>query len=164
MLLNCGFGEDLRVPWTARWCNQPILREISPEYSLKGLMLNTWPILWTHDAKSWLIWKDPNAGKDWGQKEKGTTEDKMVGGHHQLDGHGFGWTPGVGDGQEGLVCCGSMGLKESDMIELLNWTEVGYVFHYKYFLFLSEKRGFPPILSRLWRLDFLSSGCLATLT
>ena len=56
------------------------------------------------DAKSWLIWKDPNAGKDWGQEEKGTTEDEMVGWHHQHNGHGFGWTPGVGDGQGGMEC------------------------------------------------------------
>ena len=56
------------------------------------------PILWPPDAKSWLIWKDPDAGKDWGQEEKGTTEDEMVGWHHWLNGHGFGWTPGVGDG------------------------------------------------------------------
>ena len=67
------------------------------------------PILWPPDAKSWLIWKDPDAGKDWGQEEKGTTEDEMVGWHHQLDGHVFGWTPGVGDGQGGLACCGSCG-------------------------------------------------------
>ena len=67
------------------------------------------PILWPPDAKSWLIWKDPDAGKDWGQEEKGTTEDEMVGWHHRLNGHGFGWTLGVGDGQGGLVCCGSWG-------------------------------------------------------
>ena len=65
------------------------------------------PILWPPDAKSWLIWKDPDAGKDWGQEEKGTTEDKMAGWHHRLNGHGFGWTPGVGDGQGGLACCSS---------------------------------------------------------
>ena len=64
------------------------------------------PILWPPDAKSWLIGKDPDAGKDWGQ-EKGITEDEMVGCHHWLNGHGFGWTSGDGDGQEGLVCCGS---------------------------------------------------------
>jgi len=81
------------------------------------------PILWPPDVKSWLIWKDPDAGKDWGQEEKGTTEDEMVGWHHRLDGHGFGWTPGVGDGQGGLACCGSWGHKESDMTEWLNWTE-----------------------------------------
>ena len=80
-------------------------------------------ILWPPDVKSWFIWKDPNAGKDWGQEEKGTTEDEMVGWHHWLDGHGFGKTPGVGDGQGGLVCCGSWGHKESDTTERLNWTE-----------------------------------------
>ena len=73
--------------------------------------------------KSWLIWKDPDAGKDWGQEEKGDTEDEMAGWHHWLNGHGFGWTPGVGDGQGGLVCCSSWGHKELDMTEQLNWTE-----------------------------------------
>ena len=80
------------------------------------------PILWPPHAKSWLIGKDHNAGKDWGQKEKGMTEDEMVGWHHQLDGHGFGWTLGVGDGQGGLVCCNSWGCKELYMTEQLNWT------------------------------------------
>ena len=81
------------------------------------------PTLWPPDAESWLIWKDPNAEKDWGQEEKGMTEDEMVGWHHWLNGHGFGWTPGVGDGQGGLACCGSWGCKELDMTERLNWTE-----------------------------------------
>ena len=81
------------------------------------------PILWPPDAKSWLIRKDPDAGKDWKQEEKGMMEDETVGWHHQLDGHGFGWAPGVGDGQVGLVCCGSWGCKELDMTEWLNWTE-----------------------------------------
>ena len=82
------------------------------------------PILWPPDVKSWLIWKDPDAGKHWGQEEKGTTEDEMVGWHHQLNEHGFGWTPGVGDGHGGLMCCGSWGLKESDTTEQLNITEL----------------------------------------
>ena len=82
------------------------------------------PILWPPDAKSWLIGKDPEAGKDWGQEEKGTTEDEMVGWHHHLNGHGFGWTPGIGDGQGGLVCCTSWGRKELDTTERLNWTNV----------------------------------------
>ena len=82
------------------------------------------PVLWPPDVKSWLIGKDPNAEKDWGQEEKGTTEDEMVGWHHRLDGHGFGWTPGVGDGQGGLACCGLWGRKESDATERLNWTEL----------------------------------------
>ena len=81
------------------------------------------PILWPPDAKSWLIWKDPDAGKDWGQEEKGTTGDEMVGWHHQFNGHEFGWTPGVGDGQGDLACCSPWGHKESDMTERLNWTD-----------------------------------------
>ena len=76
------------------------------------------------DVKSWLIWRDPDAGKDWGQEEKGMTEDEMVGWHHQLNGHECGWTPGVGDGQGGLACCSSCGRKESDMTDWLNWTEL----------------------------------------
>ena len=69
------------------------------------------PILWPLDVKSWLIGKDPDAGKDWGQEEKGTTEDEIVGWHHWLDGHGFGWTPGVGDGQGSLAVLQFMGLQ-----------------------------------------------------
>ena len=80
-------------------------------------------ILWPPDEKCWLIWKDCDAGKDWGQEEKGMTEDETVGWHHWLDGHGFGWTLRVGDGQGGLACCGSWGRKESDTTEQLNWTE-----------------------------------------
>ena len=80
-------------------------------------------ILWTPDAKSWLTGKDPDAGRDWGQEEKGTTKDEMVGWHHRLNGHGFGWTPGVGDGQRGLACCSSLGHKELDTTEWLNWTD-----------------------------------------
>ena len=81
------------------------------------------PILWPPDAKSWLIGKDPDAGKDWGQEEKGTTEDEMVGWHHGLDGRESEWTPGDGDGQGGLACCSSWGCKELDTTEQLNWTE-----------------------------------------
>ena len=84
------------------------------------------PVLSSPDAKSWLIWEDPDAGKDCKQEEKGMTEDEMVGWHHRLNGDGFGWTPGVGDGQGGLVCCGSWGCKGSDMTELLNWTELNW--------------------------------------
>ena len=67
--------------------------------------------------KSQLIGKDPDAGRDWGQEEKGTTEDEMAGWHHGLDGHGFGWTLGVGEGQGGLKCWGSWGRKEVDTTE-----------------------------------------------
>ena len=82
------------------------------------------PILWPPDAKSWLIGKDSDAGRDWRQEEKGMTEDEMAGWHHWLDGHEFGWTPGVGDGQGSLACCDSWGRKELDMTEQLNWTEL----------------------------------------
>ena len=82
------------------------------------------PILWPPAEKSWLIWKGPDAGKDWGQEEKGVAENEMVGWHHQLDRRGFGWTPGVGDGQGGLMCCSSWSRKESDTTERLNWTEI----------------------------------------
>ena len=91
------------------------------------------PILWPTDVKRWLIWKDTDAGKDWGQEEKGMTEDEMVGWHHWLDGHRFWWTLGVGDGQGGLACCDSWGCKESDMTELLNWTELNWT-HLSVFL------------------------------
>ena len=81
------------------------------------------PILWPPDAKSWLFWKDPDSGKGWGQEKKGMTEDEMVGCHHWLNEHGFEWALGVSDGQEGLECGSSWGHKESDMTELLNWTD-----------------------------------------
>ena len=115
----------LRVPWTARRSNQSILKEISPGCSLEVLMAEAeTPILWPPDAKSWLIWKDTDAGKNWGQEEKGSTEDEMAGWHHQIDGRESKWTPGAGDGQGGLMCCNSWGRKESDTIEWLNWTEL----------------------------------------
>ena len=90
------------------------------------------PILWPPNLKSWLIWKDPDAGKDWGQEEKGMIEDEMVGWHHWLNGHGFGCTPGVGDGQGGLAGCSSWSPKELGKTEWLNWTELWIVFKYLY--------------------------------
>ena len=78
----------MRVPWTERRSNQSILKEISPEYSLEGLMLKLKPIFWPPDAKNRLIGKDSDAGRDWGQ-EKGMTEDEMAGWHHRLDGCEF---------------------------------------------------------------------------
>ena len=80
-------------------------------------------IFWPPDAKSWLIWKDPDVGKDWWLEERRTTGEEMVGWDHQLNGHEFGWTPGVGDGQRGLMCWGSWGRKESDTTERLNWPD-----------------------------------------
>ena len=127
MLLNCGVGED---SWDPLDCKE--IQPVHPKgdqswvfIGRTGVEAET-PILWPPDAKSWLIGKDPDAGKDWGQEEKGTTEDEMVGWHHRLDEHGFGWTLGVGDGQGGLACCGSRGRKESDTTEWLNWTELKF--------------------------------------
>ena len=81
------------------------------------------PVLCPPHEKSWLIGKDPDAGKDWRREEKGTTGDEMVGWHHWLSGHEFGWTPGVGDGQGGLACCSPWGRRELDTTEWPNWTE-----------------------------------------
>ena len=115
----------LGIPWTARIFNQSILKEISPGISLERMMLTETPVLWPPRAKSWLIGKDSDAGRDWGQEEKGTTEDGMAGWHHWLDGRESGWTPGVGDGQGGLACCDSWVAKsqtrQSDLTE--------YIFH-----------------------------------
>ena len=85
------------------------------------------PVLWPPHGKSWLIGKDSDAGRDWGQEEKGKTEDEMTGWHHRLDGHEFEWTPGVGDGQGGLACCDSWCCKELDTTEWLNWTELNKI-------------------------------------
>ena len=88
------------------------------------------PMLWPPDAKSWLIWKDPDAGKDWRREEKGAIEDEMVGWHHQLNGHEFERAPGVGDRQGGLACCSPWGRKESDTPERLNWSVKSVEFHH----------------------------------
>ena len=87
------------------------------------------PVLWPPHAKIWLIGKDSDAGRDWGQEEKGTTEDEMAGWHHWLDRRESEWTPGVGDRQGGLVCCDSWGCKESDTTERLNWTELNWMLY-----------------------------------
>ena len=112
----------LRVPWTARRSNQSILKEISPEYSLEGLMLklklqNVGHLLRRTDS----LEKTLMPGMI--EEEKGKTEDEMVGWHHWLNGHEFEQTPGVGDGQGSLACCSSWGRKESDTTERLNWTD-----------------------------------------
>ena len=114
----------LRVPWTARRSNQSILKEISPGCSLERLMLKLKLQYFGHLMQSWLIGKDSDAGRDWGQEEKGTAQDEMAGWHHWRDAHEFEWTPGVGDRQGGLECCDSWGRKELDTNERLNWTEL----------------------------------------
>ena len=122
----------LRDPWTARRSNQSILKEISPGISLEGMMLKLKPVLWPPYMKSWLTGKDSDAGRDWGQEEKGMAEDEMAGLHHWLNGRESEWTPGVGDGQGGRACCDSRGHKESDTTERLNWTELNY--HKKHYI------------------------------
>ena len=97
--------KTLESPLDCKEVKQSILKEISPEYSLDGLMLKLKCQYFGH-----LMWRtgtgqDPDAGKDWSREEKRMTEDEMVGWHHQLSGHGFGWTPAVGNGQGGMVCC-----------------------------------------------------------
>ena len=111
----------LRAPWTARTSNQFILKEISPEYSLEGLMLKLklqsfGRLMWRTDS----LEKPLLLGKIEGRR-KGTTEDEMVGWHHQCEGHEFKWAPEVGYGPGSLACCSPWGWKQSDMTEQLNW-------------------------------------------
>ena len=110
----------LRVSWTARRSNQSILKEINWIFIRWTDAEAEAPVLWPLDRKNWLIWKDPDAGKDWRREEKWMTDDEMVGWHHRLNGHEFERAPGVGDGQVSLTCCIPWGLKESDTTELLN--------------------------------------------
>ena len=107
----------LRVPWTARISNQPILKESSPEYSLEGLMLKL-QYFGHLMRRADSLEKTLMLGKIEGRRRRGR-QDEMVGWHHRLNGHGFSWTPGVGDGQGGLACCGSRGCKESDTMSYL---------------------------------------------
>ena len=124
MLLNCGVGE-------ASWESLG-LQGVHPKGDQSWVFIGRTdaeaetPILWPPHVKNWLIGKDPDAGRDWGQEEKGMTEDEMAGWHYRFDSHEFGWTPGVDNGQGGLVCSDSWGHKESDTTERLNWTELNW--------------------------------------
>ena len=121
MLLNCDVGEN---SWESLGLQGGPISPKDQSWMFIGRtdIEAATPILWPPDAKCWLIGKGPDAGKVWGQEEKGTTEDEMAGLHHWLNGQGFGWTAGVGDGQGGLVCCGSWGHKEWNTTNY--WTEV----------------------------------------
>ena len=111
----------LRVPWTARRATQSILKEIDPGICLEGMILKLKLQYFGHLMRRVdSLEKNSDAGRDWGQEEKGTTEDEMGGWHHQLDGREFESTSRVGDGQGGLACCNSWGLKELDTTERLN--------------------------------------------
>ena len=114
----------LRVPWTVRRSNQSILKEISPGISLEGMMLKLKLQYFGHLMRRVDSFENTDAGRDWGQDKKGTTEDEMAGWHHWLDGRESGWTLGVGDGQGGLACCDSWGRKESDTTEQLIWSDL----------------------------------------
>ena len=125
MLLNCGIGE---YSWESLGLQgdptNPFWRRSALGFLWKEDAKAETPVLWPPHAKSWLIGKDSDDGKDWGQEEKRTTEDEMFGWHHWLDGRDSEWTPGVGDGQGGLACCDSWGHNEADKTERLNWTEL----------------------------------------
>ena len=139
MLLNCGVGEDsweslgLQGDPTSPFWRRSALGFLWKEWCW------SWNVLWPPHAKSWLIGKDSDSGRDWGQEEKETTEDEMAGWHHRLDGRESEWIPEDGDGQEGLVCCDSWGRKESDTTERLNWTELNWTRPQR-FTASSEKR------------------------
>ena len=125
MLLNCGVGED---SWDSLGLHE--IQPVHPKgdwswvFSGRTDVEAETPALWPPDAKSWFIWKDPDDGKDWGQEEKGITEDEMVGWHHWLDWHEFGWTLGVGDGQGGLAAVVHVITKRwTWQATEVNWTE-----------------------------------------
>ena len=129
---NCLNYVQVRKLILAKWCKeiQPVHSKGDQPWDFFGrndAKAET-PVLWPPHVKNWLIGKDCDAGRDWGQEEKGTTEDEMAGWHHWLDGCESQWTLGVGDGQGGLACCKSWGHKESDTTEWLNWTELKWWF------------------------------------
>ena len=125
MLLNCGVGED---SWESLRLKE--IQPVHPKGDQSWVFIGRTdakaaaPILWLLHGKSWLIGKDPDAGRDWGQEEKGTTKDEMAGWHYRFDGHEFEWIPGDGDGQGCLACCDSWSRKELDTTERLNWTKL----------------------------------------
>ena len=114
-------GDIFRPDSDCKTCASPteLPLEVLLPHSSTWLLKAWWP-----DAKNWFVRKDPDAGKDWKQEEKGATEDEMVGWHHQVNGHGFEQALGVGVGQGGLVCCSPWGGKELDTTERLNWTDL----------------------------------------
>ena len=136
MLLNCGVEEDAWSP-----SDYKEIQSVHPKGDQYWIFIGRTdveaetPILWPPDVKNWLTGKDPDAGKDWGQEEKGTTEDEMVGWHHWLSGHEFEQAPGDGDGQRSLACCNPWCCKEPDTTEWLNNNKMllqCFKFHIKY--------------------------------
>ena len=127
-------AEHQRINAFELWCllDCKEIQQVHPEGNQSWVFIGRTdveaetPILWPPDAKSWLIWKDPDAGKDWRWEKKGMTEDEMAGWHHQLDGHEFGWAPGVGDGQGGLACCNSWVAKSRTRLN--DWTKLNWLY------------------------------------
>ena len=152
----------LRVPWIARKSNLSILKEISPGCSLEGLMLKLKLQYFGH-----LMWRADSfektlmLGKIGGRRRRGMTEDEMAGWHHWLYRHGFGWTPGVGDGQGGLACCGSWGCKELDMTEQLNWTELNWIYMFQCYSLRSSHPCIFPHSPKVCSLYLCLFCCLA---
>ena len=145
-----GHKEDWALK---KWCFQIVVKKIKPvnpkgnhPWIFIGRTDAEAPILWLSDVKNWLIGKDPDAGKDYRQEEKGTMEFMMVGWHHELYGHEFDQAPWVGDGQWSLACWSPWGHKKSDMIEGLNWTE--HICH----IFLSHSSADGYLVSTSWLL------------
>ena len=162
MLLSCGVGED---SWESLGLQgDPISpfqrRSVLVFFGRNDAKVKT-PVLWPPHVKSWLIGKDSDAGRDWGQEQKGMTEDEMAGWHHGLDGREFEWTPGVGDGQGGLACCISWGCKESDMTEWLNWTELNETDSHEIWKVVEKKLGFSggsAVMQEMEEMQFWSLG------
>ena len=151
MLKNLWFWRILRVPWTARR-----FKPVNPKGNHSWIFIGRTDaeaetlIFWPPEAKNWLIWKDPDAGKDWGWEEKGMTEDKMVGWHHRLNGHEFEQALGTGDRQGGLACCSPWGCKESDRTEWLNWTVYTVIWSHNQLQLPTDLRLFNQLYLPLW--------------
>ena len=141
LLLNCGVGED---SWESLDCKE--IQPVHPKGDQFWMFIGRTdaeaeaPILWPPDVKSWLIGKDPDAEENWGQEEKGTTEDEMVGWHHRLKGHESEQTQRESDGQRSLACYSSWGCRESDTTERLNnssspvcWVPLSARAHWQWF-------------------------------
>ena len=127
MLLNCGVGEDSSESLGLQ--GDPTNPKVDQPWAFIGSNDSEaeTPILWPPDAKSWLVVKDPDAGRDWGQEEKGTTKHEMVGWHHWLDGHEFEQALGAGDEQGSLACRSPCSRKELESTERLNWSPLGWL-------------------------------------
>ena len=165
MLLNCGVGKD---SWESLVCKeiQPVHSEGDQPWVFfwRNDAKAETPVLWLPHAKSWLIGKDSDAGRGWGQEEKGTTGDEVTGWHHWLDGRESQWTPGVGDGQGGLACCDSWSCTVGhDWVTKLNWLrklrkyeELACWFLKKYpYTEFGITLNHDSILIRLWRINIL---------